>query len=303
MLFTRDYWKREWAALEKKERLYIRKKKEEKASAFQQKIAEKIPDKLESTLNTAFKKAFEIVFEKGTGVIEKTYDKAGHEQSFQVNAYAAGIRKNRKSVKAFSKQAGASRTKNLLISSVEGVGLGVLGIGIPDIPLFTAVVLKSIYEIALSYGFSYGTEEEQCFILKMIETAFLHGGRFEQANMELNAWMEQKERNCLEDVEGMGSGEDAEGMKDAEDMKEVEDMENTEGTEAMGCGKKEQISRTSDVLAEALLYMKFIQGIPVAGIVGGLADTVYLKKITDYVDLKYKRRFLRSRIRAGESSN
>lgn len=99
--------------------------------------------------------------------------------------------------------------------------------------------------------------------------------------MELNVWMEQKECNCMEDME---SAEDVEGMEDVRDM------------EKMRCDKKEQISRTSDVLAEALLYMKFIQGIPVAGIVGGLADTIYLKKITDYVDLKYKRRFLRSRI-------
>lgn len=273
MLFTRDYWKKEWAALEKKERHYIRKQKEEKVSAFQQKISEKIPDKLESTLNAAFRKAFELVFEKGTAVIEKTYDKPGYEQSFQVNEYAAGIRKNRKSVKAFSKQALASRTKNLVISGVEGVGLGILGIGIPDIPLFTAVILKSIYEIALSYGFSYEPEDEQLFILKMIETALLYGGQFEQMNMELNMWMEQKGQNCTEDVEGMG---DSETLRD------------------MACCKKEQISRTSGVLAGALLYMKFIQGIPVVGIAGGLADTVYLKKITDYVDLKYKRRFLKS---------
>lgn len=39
-----------------------------------------------------------------------------------------------------------------MISGVEGVGLGLLGIGLPDIPLFTAVILKSVYEIALSYG-------------------------------------------------------------------------------------------------------------------------------------------------------
>ena len=67
--------------------------------------------------------------------------------------------------------------------------------------------------------------------------------------------------------------------------------------------KKEQILRTSDVLAEGLLYMKFIQGIPVAGIVGGLADTVYLKKVTDYAQLKYRRRFLLGRIHDGGSGN
>ena len=30
--------------------------------------------------------------------------------------------------------------------------------------------------------------------------------------------------------------------------------------------------------------MKFLQGIPVVGVAGGAADTVYLKKITDYAD-------------------
>lgn len=56
-----------------------------------------------------------------------------------------------------------------------GIGLGVLGIGLPDIPLFTGMVLKSIYETAISYGFPYDTEEEQCYILKLISTALSRG--------------------------------------------------------------------------------------------------------------------------------
>ena len=138
------------------------------------------------------------------------------------------------------------------MSGIEGAGLGILGIGIPDIPLFTAVLLKSIYEIALSYGCSYETEEEQCFILRLIETALFRGGKLIQANQELNDWIESED--------------------------------------ASGSDRREQISRTSDALAEALLYMKFVQGIPVVGLAGGLADAVYLKRITDYADLKYRRR-------------
>ena len=61
-------------------------------------------------------------------------------------------------------------------------------------------------------------------------------------------------------------------------------------------GRKEQSKETAAALAEALLYMKFLQGIPVVGVAGGAADTVYLKKITDYAELKYKRRFLRKKI-------
>ena len=58
---------------------------------------------------------------------------------------------------------------------------------------------------------------------------------------------------------------------------------------------QEQIVKTAETLSEALLYMKFLQGIPIVGIAGGLSDTVYLKKITDYADLKYKRRFLKAK--------
>jgi len=147
-----------------------------------------------------------------------------------------------------------------MISGVEGVGLGLLGIGLPDIPLFTAVILKSVYEIALSYGFEYESEKEQWFILKMIETALKKGEELERNNSLLNAWIDQN-----------GIGETVKG-------------------------RKEQSKETAAALAEALLYMKFLQGIPVVGVAGGAADTVYLKKITDYAELKYKRRFLRKKI-------
>lgn len=252
MLFSKDYWKKEWTAVEKKERRFIDRMSKERSSAWTEKISDKIPKKLEGTLKTAFRKAFELVFEKGTGLIEKTYDKEKQAQTFQINEYAASIRKDRKSIRAFARQAGSGRAKNLLLSGIEGAGLGILGIGIPDIPLFTAVLLKSIYEIALSYGCSYETEEEQCFILRLIETALFRGGKLIQANQELNDWIESED--------------------------------------ASGSDRREQISRTSDALAEALLYMKFVQGIPVVGLAGGLADAVYLKRITDYADLKYRRR-------------
>ena len=41
--------------------------------------------------------------------------------------------------------------------------------------------------------------------------------------------------------------------------------------------------------------MKFLQGIPIAGAIGGFYDVVYLKNITEYADIKYKRRFLEKR--------
>ena len=38
--------------------------------------------------------------------------------------------------------------------------------------------------------------------------------------------------------------------------------------------------------------MKILQGIPIVGAIGGAYDVVYLKKITEYANLKYKKRFL-----------
>ena len=43
-----------------------------------------------------------------------------------------------------------SKTVNMAVSCVSGVGLGFVGVGIPDIPIFTASIFKSIYETALS---------------------------------------------------------------------------------------------------------------------------------------------------------
>lgn len=260
-MFRQNRWEKEWTALEKKEARYLMRRREEKtSSALQQKLEEKIPEKLEETLNTAFIKAFDLVFEKGTGLIEKTYNKDQQKTDYQVREYAAGLNESRKTVKAFGRQSQGTRMKNLMISGVEGVGLGLLGIGLPDIPLFTAVILKSVYEIALSYGFEYESEKEQWFILKMIETALKKGEELERNNSLLNAWIDQN-----------GIGETVKG-------------------------RKEQSKETAAALAEALLYMKFLQGIPVVGVAGGAADTVYLKKITDYAELKYKRRFLRKKI-------
>ena len=54
---------------------------------------------------------------------------------------------------------------------------------------------------------------------------------------------------------------------------------------------REQISRTSRMLSRELLYMKFLQGIPVVGAVGGAYDAIYMKQIAVYAKLKYQKRF------------
>lgn len=247
-------WEKEWDKLVMQEERFLSAKPPGAAAVLNGKLEKYVPEKLQATLDMAFYKAFQLIFTKGTGVIEKTYDKDKRSTDYKIRSYAADLKGNRKSLSVFRKKAGLVQTVNLAASAVEGVGLGVLGIGLPDIPLFTGMILKSIYEIAINYGFSYDTEPEQMFLLKVIETAVQEESRRREADAELNVW-------CRE-LQNDPAGIDA------------------------------QIRRTAAALSEELLYMKFLQGIPVVGAVGGLSDVQCLRTITTYANLKYQRRFL-----------
>ena len=245
----------EWEKLQKREEKFLKDHEERKDSFLNQKLAEKVPPKLQETLDKAFAKAFGLIFEKGTGVIEKTYKKEELQKTFKINEYTEEIRQNKKSLKAFGKRAESSGRVNLLVSGAAGIGMGLVGVGIPDIPLFTGMILKSIYEIALNYGCEYESEAERRFILLLIQGAVSHGSEMSVVDQKIDEYIRNQE--LPEDYD-----------------------------------EKHQIEQTSAGLSKELLYMKFLQGIPLVGAVGGAYDIVYLKQITEYANLKYKKRFL-----------
>lgn len=255
MFLKKTLHQKEWENFIKKEQKYLNKQKEKKESFINQKLEEKVPEKLQETLDIAFAKAFHLVFERGTGIIEKTYRKEDIKKNYLINELTNELRQNKKSLRAFSKNARGSGTKNLVMSGAAGISMGIFGVGLPDIPVFTAMILKSIYEIAMNYGYSYETEEEQYFILLLIQGAVTHGEEMLSVDKEINQyitssiWMQEK-------------------------------------------SKEEMIQKTAAYLSKELLYMKFLQGIPIVGAVGGAYDVVYLKQITEYANLKYERRFL-----------
>ena len=53
-----------------------------------------------------------------------------------------------------------------------------------------------------------------------------------------------------------------------------------------------QIQKTASVFAVDMLLLKFIQGLPVVGIIGGAANPVYYNRVMRFVQLKYRRRYL-----------
>ena len=249
---------KEWEKLRREESKFLASRAEKTDSFLNKKLAEVVPDKLQETLDAAFAKAFGLIFEKGTSVIEKTYKKEELEKNYQINEYTESVRQDARSLKQFSKNAKKSGSVNLLASGAAGIGMGVLGIGIPDIPVFIGVVLKAMYEIALNYGYRYDTPEEQYFILLLIEAAVSHGDEMLKLDEEANAFIRH-------------------------------------GRMPVPYNREVQIKLASASLSKELLYMKFLQGVPIVGAVGGAYDVVYMKQITEYANLKYKRRFLQSR--------
>lgn len=259
----KSVWEKEWQDLLKKEGWFTAKRKEGPTSVLMKKLDRLVPEKLSGTLNAAFFKAFELIFEKGTGIIEKTYNKEKRETDFKINSYASEISDKRSAAKAFTKQARSTKGVNLLISGVEGIGMGLVGSGIPDIPVFIVMVLKSVYEIALSYGYRYDSDAERIFILKLIEVAMCDDEDFIKRDRALN-----------EDIHSIALNGD------------------TIGEEFWTIGKDEQMRTSAAALSEEMIYTKFVQGFFVVGLVGGIFDPVYINRISDYAVLKYRRRFL-----------
>ena len=218
-------------------------------------LTAKIPDKIRTAVKEAFCKAFEVIYKNGAFMIEKTYNKQNAKQQYEINRFTYEVRKNKKSLRAFAKQSDASNSINLLISGVEGIGLGLIGCGIPDIPLLTAVILRSLYEISTNYGYDYTKPEEQLYQLLIIQGAMSYGE-------ELQKYFEQLDAYAQEVV-----------VPSEEEL-------------------KEQIKLSASLLADEMLFLKFVQGIPIVGVIGGVSDSVFLHRIQKFAKLNYQYRLL-----------
>lgn len=238
-----------------KEQRFLAKRRNKKDSTLNRLLADKVPDKLQSTINSAFSKAFSLIFDKGTPIIEMTYKKDELEKDFQIDLYSARIRGTKKSLKKLSNKADIAGGVNLAVSGASGIGMGLLGMGLPDIPVFTGMILRCVYEIAMHYGFNYETEEEKYFILLLIEGAVSYGTSLEVVNKKADDFIRDPQL-------------------------------------PFDYRRNQQIINTSSTLSKELLYMKFLQGVPIVGAVGGAYDLKYMNSISQYCRMKYKKRFL-----------
>ena len=161
LLKRKDPWTERYRQVWKQEQAFWKKYEERPAASLEQKLLDAAPEKLLELLHGAFVKAFAAVFDKGEGVISRAGGLPECRRTYQVNDLAAQLWEDRKSLRAFSKEAARRGRGSLLAAGGAGVGLGLLGMVLPDVPLFTAALLKAVYETAESFGFRHEERGEQ----------------------------------------------------------------------------------------------------------------------------------------------
>lgn len=291
---------KEWRQLLKREENLMKRMEKARAPFWEKKLAKMVPEKLQVTLEAAFCKGFETILSGGTGLLEKTFSKEKLEAEYKTREYAQEVYHTRKNLAAAKKAAGRQTAMSVAGASAEGAVLGILGIGLPDIPLFLGVLLRSLYTLALHYGVDYRKQEEKELLLDLIELSVYHGKDLRERNARMDRRlyeMAQRDRQSHRQDEWQDERQDErrgqqcgrerqlqgnrpEGYTREPAVIEVRDREG------------DSVHRAAKALSGELLYLKFLQGVPLAGVIGGVYDGIYLKKITAYASLKLERRYL-----------
>lgn len=253
--------RRELLRIQTQEQKLRKKAESAKPADWKKALEQKIPEKVYTGLETAFCTGFSLVFRYGRKLIELTYKKADLKQEHLLRDQAVQMEASHRDFKQMQKNVRKAELKNLAATTAEGMALGALGVGMPDVVLFLATLLKGVYETALHYGFEYETPAEQYLILRMM-SASLKNGR---------DWLRE------DAVVDRLLGEDAIAVS-----QEV---------------LHEQIQKTAAAFAMDMLVLKFIQGIPVVGLLGGAANPVYYRKVMEYVQRKYRKRYLMNQLK------
>ena len=239
-------------------RLERRKLRRDKPkSRLENSIRERIPKDLSEKLTGAFTSAFKFLLEKGTSVITKTYDKESIEAELDVYTHLFEKDKTKRNWKRLNSKGKRRRFVDSAITTFEGALPGLLGIGLPDIPIFTAFILRGVYETALTYGFDCDKREERYFALKLIEGAMLRG--------EAQQTVIRSIKRTARLIAACDTG---------------------------SFDLDAQLRKTSQVLSEAVIAAKFVQGIPLVGVVGGAYNLTVYRQITGFACREYQLRYL-----------
>ncbi len=227
-------------------------------------VEERVPPKAAAALRAAFAKAFAAAFAGGSGLIERSCRPEELAALYAVRSAAVERGGGRAGLRRLYSGARRANAANTLLTTAEGIGLGALGIGLPDIALFLGVLLRGLYSTAMNYGFDCSSAAGRLTALKIMRAALSGGEERRSLSREIDARLETPREPGPEEL----SAE----------------------TEA-----------AASAFATGMLAAKFVQGLPVAGVIGGAANPLYYRRITSFAEIKYRQGCLRGLLRGCDS--
>lgn len=249
--------------LEARERRLLNRRTFSPLAPQMEKLRARIPNALRAKLEFAFEKAFSLLFgPEGTRFLEHTYAKKKLETQARIWDTPLPPVKARKALSELERSAGLNGSVSTVAAGAEGAVLGLLGVGLPDIPVLLSWLLRVLYQSATRYGFSYDSEGERVYLLLLLQGALSEGERRRELSLRADKLGRAMDHGwnttfCLED----------------------------------------EIRKTAVLLSERLLLVKFIQGLPLVGVVGGLSNLPLSRGVEEYGRIKYKKRFLERKVR------
>lgn len=249
--------------LEAREKRLLNRRSFSPLSAPAEKLRAKIPNTLRSSLEFAFEKAFSLLFSpEGKRFLEHTYARKKLEAQAERWQSPLTPAQARRALVDMERTTALTRPLESAAAGVEGVALGLLGVGLPDIPVLLAWLLRSLYQDAARYGFPLTCDGERVYLLLLLQGTLTDG---------------EERRELSRRADRLGRAIDHGWDYDA----------------ALAV----ELRKTSALLSDRLLVVKFVQGLPLVGALGGLSNLSISAAVSEYGGMKYKKRFLEKKVR------
>lgn len=220
-------------------------------------VTQKTPQAALDTLYATLEQALWLLIQKGDAVISKLAFEEKRRIRYQESSANLNNRLTRRALWKLERDAAGGAAVNSGVSAAEGTALGLLGIGLIDIPILLGTMLKTVYEIAVGFGYDYKDPLERAYILYVICAAFAQPDSRAQKFAAADMFAYRLDTGATVQV----------------DLKAL-------------CKK------TAVLLAQRMLAIKAFQGIPVVGAVGGAYNFQMVSRLSKVAFLKYKKRFL-----------
>lgn len=164
---------KEWESFLRREKKLLRKYGRRKEPLLERKLQKAVPDGLSEKLEAAFYRAFCMILENGTAAIEKTFPKDRMEAEYKTREYAGTVYPVRKNLAAGRKLAARNAAAGVAGACAEGAVLGLLGIGLPDIPIFWPRCSEACIPRPSILAWIMEKAEEQVFLLELLALSSL----------------------------------------------------------------------------------------------------------------------------------